>query len=382
MPAMIKVVASFHAPESAIATSLTFYVLGGATLQLLLGPLSDRYGRRPVMLFGATFFFICTALIACSQSINQFLIGRFFEGMGLCFIFVVGYASLQEIFAEMDAIRLIAIMANVSILAPLIGPLAGAAFITYFNWRFIFVTLTILSLIVVWGLWRFMPESLGQMKRDGELIKPTVLSFRVVVNNYKRLLTNKRFMAGVFAYSVLGVPCIVWIALSPVLLVTESKLTLLQYGSWQIPVFAAFILGNVVLSKLTYLCSLPKIRLIGSCVVIISLLMMYCLPLFIANNFIWLMPGLICYCFGYSLVATPLTRFILFLTDVSKSTTSAVISMLSMCIQAIGIEIVNHLHVAHHYRAFGFYCAVIGVIYFIFARLTDIKSIEPEGSTQ
>ena len=55
MPGMIKVIASFDGPESAIATSLTAYVLGGASLQLLLGPLSDRYGRRPVMLFGAFF---------------------------------------------------------------------------------------------------------------------------------------------------------------------------------------------------------------------------------------------------------------------------------------------------------------------------------------
>ena len=122
MPGMINVVASFHGPESAIASSLTAYVLGGASLQLFLGPISDRYGRRPVMLFGAGFFFLCTVFIACSNSIDQFLAARFFQGMGLCFIVVIGYSALQEIFAEMDAIRLISIMANVSITAPLLAP--------------------------------------------------------------------------------------------------------------------------------------------------------------------------------------------------------------------------------------------------------------------
>ncbi|WP_269570055.1 MFS transporter [Legionella tunisiensis] len=56
MPGMLQVTTFFHAPESAIATSLTVYVLGGASLQLFLGPISDRFGRRPVMLAGALIF--------------------------------------------------------------------------------------------------------------------------------------------------------------------------------------------------------------------------------------------------------------------------------------------------------------------------------------
>ena len=119
MPGMIRVIETFHGPESAVATSLTAYILGGASLQLFLGPISDRYGRRPVMIFGAFLFFVCTIFIAGSNSMEQFIVARFFQGMGLCFIGVIGYATLQEIFTEMDAIRLIAIMANVSILAPL-----------------------------------------------------------------------------------------------------------------------------------------------------------------------------------------------------------------------------------------------------------------------
>lgn len=57
MPGMINVVKSFNAPESIVATSLTVYVLGGASLQLILGPLSDAYGRRPMMLIGSCLFF-------------------------------------------------------------------------------------------------------------------------------------------------------------------------------------------------------------------------------------------------------------------------------------------------------------------------------------
>ena len=79
MPGMLSVIHTFHAPKSAVATSLTAYILGGASLQLLLGPISDRYGRRPVMLFGAVWFAISTLMIPWAQTITQFLIARFLE---------------------------------------------------------------------------------------------------------------------------------------------------------------------------------------------------------------------------------------------------------------------------------------------------------------
>jgi hypothetical protein len=135
----------FHADESHIATSLTAYILGGASLQLLLGPISDRFGRRPVMLLGSALFSVVTLLLPSAHTIDQFLVGRFFEGMGLCYIHVVGYALLQEIFSDEDDIRVIAIMANVSILAPLFGPLAGSVFLQYATWRAIFYCTAFLS---------------------------------------------------------------------------------------------------------------------------------------------------------------------------------------------------------------------------------------------
>ena len=76
MPGMIRVVESFNAPESMVANALTAYVLGGASLQLILGPLSDRYGRRPIMLFGVSLFFLCTVFIALSNSMEQFIVAK------------------------------------------------------------------------------------------------------------------------------------------------------------------------------------------------------------------------------------------------------------------------------------------------------------------
>ncbi len=365
MPGMIKVVASFHGPESAIASSLTAYVLGGASLQIMLGPLSDRYGRRPLMIFGAIFFFLCTVLIACSNSIDQFLIARFFQGMGLCFICVIGYATLQEIFAEMDAIRLIAIMANVSVIAPLLGPLMGAVFIKYFSWRMIFVIIAFPALVVVWGLWRFMPESVGQTRHDGEQIKVVPMSLRAIVGNYKALFLNRSFFFGTFALGMLYLPCVAWIALSPVILVVDAKLTIIQYGLWQLPVFGAYIFGNIILQYMTRQSSIKKLIWTGAVITSTGLISMIILPLIMGNHFVWLMPGLLVYFWGAGIVAAPLNRFILFSTPVSKGTTSALISLITMVIQGVGIEVVNVLYLSHNNRLFGIVCALTGLIFIL-----------------
>lgn len=366
MPGMVLVVNSFHGPESAIATSLTAYMLGGASLQLFLGPISDCYGRRPVMLFGAVFFFLCTVLIACSNSIDQFLMARFFQGMGLCFISVIGYATLQEIFAEMDAVRLIAIMANVAILAPLIGPLLGALFVNYFNWRFIFVIIGSFALLAIWGLRRFMPEPIGQIKHDGEEIKSVSLSPKIVARNYKNLFFNPAVTFGSVALGLVGLPCIVWIALGPVIIIKDAHLSVIEYGVWQIPLFGASIAGNWFLQKLTHKGSLRHILTIGSALVVVSLAATIILPIIFNDSFLWLMPGLIVYFFGLGVVGAPLSRLILFSTLVGKGTTSAYMSMLSMVIQAVGIEIANYLYSTHNNLLFGLYCAISGLIYLLF----------------
>ena len=381
MPGMLQVVHSFHGHESAVATSLTAYILGGASLQLFLGPISDRYGRRPVMLFGAAFFFICTRVIACSGSIGQFLYARFFQGMGLCFIGVIGYATLQEIFDEMDAIRLIAIMANVSTIAPLVGPLAGAVFILYFNWRIIFVIIGVFSLLALWGLWQFMPEPIGQIKRDGQQIKRESLSIRVIASNYKQLLFNPSFMFGSLALGFLNLPCLVWIALSPIILVTNAKLSIIGYALWQIPVFGALLAGTWFLRYLTHRGSIKKITMIGSAFGIGGLFLTYFLSYLMNDYFVWLMPGLIIHFFGLGITAAPMGRFILFSTLVSKGTTSALMSIIVMGIMAGGIEVGSYLYLSHSNLIFALYCALIGVIYLFFlGGAFGLAPKEPESS--
>ncbi|WP_058523179.1 MdfA family multidrug efflux MFS transporter [Legionella birminghamensis] len=365
MPGMIHVVASFNGSESSIATSLTVYVLGGASLQLFLGPLSDAFGRRPVMLTGVALFLIFTLWIAASNSMAQFLMARYFQGMGLCFTAVVGYATLQEIFAEMDAIRLIAILSNVASLAPLVGPLAGAGFILLFHWRGIFLLIAFLAVAAMLGLKYFMPESVGAVKKDGEIIPKISLAPKIVANNYRRLLLNSEFMIGAIASGIMAIPCIAWIAISPIILVTDAQLSVIQYALWQLPIFSAGIAGNFYLRWLTTHRSVKQIIINGSFIFSFGLLLCYLLPLLFSSSYIWLMPGLVIYGFSLGALTAPLTRHVLFSTAIAKGTAYAMISLISMCAQALGVEIANRVYVAHNNLHFGLFCFGAGIAYLL-----------------
>lgn len=374
MPGMLLVVKSFDSPESMVASSLTVYILGGASLQLLLGPLSDSYGRRPLMLLGSVLFMMFTFLIACSQSMDQFLIARFFQGTGLCFIAVIGYATIQEIFAEMDAIRLIAIMANAAILAPLLGPLLGAITIHYTSWRIIFVVIGFAALIALWGLWKFMPEPIGQEKTNGERIDKTPFSIKSMLANYKLLLSNFSFCMSTLAIGLVGIHCISWIGLAPIILISEAKLSVIQYGLWQLPVFGATILGNWVLHRLTYRFNIRSLIILGSTIMVIGLLIGALLPYLYGNGYQYILPGVIIYFFALSIINAPLNRFCLYITAVSKGTASAIISLSVMIIGATGLELANMVYRTHSNLHFALYGCFIGLLFLIFITLTFLSS--------
>ncbi len=365
MPGMIQVVHTFHAPETAVASSLVAYILGGATLQIFLGPLSDTYGRRPVMLIGAALFFMLTLIIALTQTMEQFLIARFFQGMGLCFISVVGYATLHEMFCDKDAIRLSSIMGNVAITAPLLGPLAGALLVHHMGWRAIFFTIAAFSLLSLWGLWRYMPEPIGQIKEDGQRIEPASIAPKAIASNYYQLCMNPSFMLGAFIFGLLGVPCVIWIALAPVMMMNAAHVSVIEYGIWQLPIFTAAILGNVVLQRMTHRFSIIQMVWIGSLIAVLSLFSMVGCSWVFGDNFRWLVPGLMVYFFGYALAAAPLYRYILFSTEITKGTASALNSMLLMVIQAIGVGVANHLYIGHSNLHLSMLCALIGVVYLV-----------------
>src|SRR5690606_33228369 len=127
--------------------------------QVILGPVSDRYGRKPVLMGGGLVYVF--TLIACgfSTTITQFLVLRFIQGMGVASIMIAGYATIHENFDDKRATRILAITGSVSVLAPMLGPLFGALILEAYSWRMIFLLLIIPTILVLLPLFLVTPSS-------------------------------------------------------------------------------------------------------------------------------------------------------------------------------------------------------------------------------
>lgn len=330
-PGMLIVTREFSVGPEWVSTSLTAYLIGGVVLQWLLGPLSDKYGRRPVMLSGILFFAVACILTHWVSSIEEFVTLRFIQGISLCFIGAVGYAAIQEAFDEALAVRMMALMANVALLAPLAGPLAGAAWLTLGSWRSMFWLFAACSVVAFVVLWRVMPETAGD--RSHSVALPNL------ARNYGRLMKDRLVMSGSFAIGLVFIPILTWVALSPVILMHDEGLSRMQYALLQLPVFMAMIAGNLTLSKLAGRVPIERPVIFAAWPILIGLTL--ALVASLLNSHAWLLvtAGLSLYAFGAGMVNAGLYRLTLYASQEGKGSVAAMLGMISILTLAVGIEL-------------------------------------------
>lgn len=330
-PGMLIVTSEFSVGPEWVSTSLTAYLIGGVVLQWLLGPLSDKFGRRPVMLFGILFFAVACMLMHWVSSIEEFVTLRFIQGISLCFIGAVGYAAIQEAFDEALAVRMMALMANVALLAPLAGPLAGAAWLTIGSWRSMFWLFAACSLVAFVVLWRVMPETAGD--RSHSIALPNL------ARNYGRLMKDRLVMFGSFAIGLVFIPILTWVALSPVILMHDEGLSRMQYALLQLPVFLAMIAGNLTLSKLAGRVPIEQPVKFAAWPILIGLSLALVASLMNSHGYLLITAGLSLYAFGAGMVNAGLYRLTLYASNEGKGSVAAMLGMISIMTLAVGIEL-------------------------------------------
>jgi len=354
-PGMLAVVAQYHAGIEWVPTSMTAYLAGGMFLQWLLGPLSDRIGRRPVMLTGVVWFIVTCLATLLAQNIEQFTILRFLQGVSLCFIGAVGYAAIQESFEEAVCIKITALMANVALIAPLLGPLVGAAWVHVAPWEGMFVLFALLAAIAFVGLQRAMPETATRL---GER-----LSLKELGRDYKAVLKNGRFVAGALATGFVSLPLLAWIAQSPIIIVSGEGMSSYEYGLLQVPIFGALIAGNLVLARLTSRRSVRSLIIMGGWPIVIGLLLAAVATMVASHAYLWMTAGLSIYAFGIGLANAGLVRLTLFASDISKGTVSAAMGMLQMAIFTVGIELSKHAYLSGGEGLFSLFNLLNGLLW-------------------
>jgi DHA1 family bicyclomycin/chloramphenicol resistance-like MFS transporter len=195
LPAFPRMADELGTDASGVQLTLTAFLVGIALGQLVLGPLSDRWGRRRPMLVGMAVCTVATALCALAPSLAWLVVLRFVMGFAGAAGIVVPRAVVSDIASGASAARLFGILVALGGIAPIVAPLAGGAVVVGAGWRAVFWVLAGMSLLMLLGTLLAVPESLPPERRHGKDSAGTLSAVGSV-------LTNRAYLGYTFAFSV------------------------------------------------------------------------------------------------------------------------------------------------------------------------------------
>ncbi len=319
LPALPTIMHDLLTTHSLTQLTITTWALGASSIQLFMGPLADRFGRRPILFFGGIIFIISTAMCAVSTNVLFLLISRFLQGTAVCSVTVAGYATIHELFDQQQAIKTLALMGSITVLAPAFGPLLGGFIMLVMNWRWTFWFLAIWAVIALILLFKYMPET----NPHGKLYS---LQLKSLFHNYKLIIKNKDFSRNTLVFCLMFCGMIIWIAAGPFLVISEFGYHILMFGVFQALIFGCFIFGAHIVNSHTNKLHVATWINLGLLIAfsggIISLFLAFIFPHFL----IGLIISLMIYSSGSALAFAPLQRIAIEASDQPMGARMAIFS--------------------------------------------------------
>jgi len=171
----------FGVPASAVQMTLSIFVIGFGSAQLAVGPLSDRFGRKPVLIGGLALYLIASVMCALSPSIWLLIGSRLLQALGCCATFIIGRAIIRDAYAPEDGMRVMVRASSWLSLTPLLGPILGAYFEVWFGWRATFAFHALVSACLLTAVFLRLPETNVNKNPDATNISGLIASYREVL---------------------------------------------------------------------------------------------------------------------------------------------------------------------------------------------------------
>ncbi|OMD38613.1 multidrug effflux MFS transporter [Paenibacillus odorifer] len=203
LPALPTLVADFGTTAALVQLSLTFFLLGLASGQLVAGPLSDVYGRRRPLLIGMFIYAVSSVLCAFSPSIGLLIGLRFIQGLAGSVGVVVSRAAVRDLYSGSELTKFFSLLMIVNGLGPILAPVIGGQLLRVTTWQGIFLVLFAAGIIFCLTILLRLPETLPKERRSKSGLKGTLLTFRVLLGNRKFMgyaLSQGFVTASMFAY--------------------------------------------------------------------------------------------------------------------------------------------------------------------------------------
>ena len=203
LPALPRLTAVFATTPDRAQLTLSVFLIGFAIGQLAYGPVSDRFGRRPALLFGLVIYTMGGIGCALADSIDQLILCRLLQGIGGCVGRVMGPAIVRDEFHAREGAQVLSYVTLVMALAPLIGPVIGGYLLVIADWQAIFVALAIFGAVVL----AVIATSFGESSKYRD---PQATQIPTLLRNYGRFLAHRSCLgyalincftfAGLFSY--------------------------------------------------------------------------------------------------------------------------------------------------------------------------------------
>ena len=238
-----------------VQMTLSAFVVGFAVMQLGYGPLSDRFGRRRVIMGGVMLYVAASLFCVVAPTIEALIAGRFVQALGACCGPVVGRAVVRDIFPRDQAAKVMSYMASAMALAPLVAPSLGGWFHTWFGWRSNFLLLALFGVVLLVMVWRLLGET-------NQHPDPTALDPGRMLENYGTLLRDRAFLGYMLTVTTLFGGVFIYLSSSSFVLIDYMGLPPRYFGFAFSMASVGFIIGGFTAARLTHKVGIvPMVRI-------------------------------------------------------------------------------------------------------------------------
>jgi DHA1 family bicyclomycin/chloramphenicol resistance-like MFS transporter len=235
LPALPAMAVAFSAPAAGVQLTISSYLIGYALGQLFYGPLSDRYGRRPMLLIGLVVYTAAGFLCATAPSIEIMVALRLLQGLGGCVGVVVTRAAARDYFSGSNLGQTMSSITAVQAFGPLLAPVLGGVLATHLGWHSIFLVQGGFAALILAATWWGFAESLAQ--RDLYAIRPSRL-----LANYITFFTTPRCIGFALVSACVFGGLFAVLSASPFVLIDLYGLSSQTYGFF----FGSSVIGYMI----------------------------------------------------------------------------------------------------------------------------------------
>ncbi len=241
-PSLPDLTSWFETTPTRVKLTISLNMLAFGLAQLFHGPLSDRLGRRPVILVSLLLVAVFSLACAFAKTIDQLIVARVLLGTVAAAEAVVGLAILKDLYTEKQQVKALALLGMVIAVTPAAAPILGGYLHVRYGWQSNFYVISAMALLSFMIIWKLLPES--------TIPDPKALNLRRVFTGYSRLVVNRDFMVHT---SMLGVAMgliFVFVTAAPFVLIDMLGVAVDHFGYYQSGIVLAFFLGSVLASRL------------------------------------------------------------------------------------------------------------------------------------